>query len=760
MPLILQKLRDSSVPYYFALLFLFLLAGGHIFEYFFLTDDAYITFRYLKNFLEGHGLVFNLGEAVEGYTNFLWLLLLAPFSSMGFSPEIVAPSLSILLSYGLLLILIHFCRQQFQLTPHSLLALIAPLLLVFNRTFAVFSTSGLETRLFTVCTFLAFVFFIRESSTPSQKYWSVAGSFLALSALTRPEGVLFIGMLILLRLLQRYLHSQSISANDWAFFGWAIVPVLFHFTFRLLYYGDWFPNTYYAKVGAESRFDYGYLYFRCFLFEHSVYLFLPFIALSILQALKKKQALPHLTTLFLFAPYLYFLAYQGGDHFEYRPLDVILPFLVFFTADGMLHCYHFFLRYSPFLARLGISAFLCILVCYTFLPGFMLHQQIREGNYLNAQIPQLEKAWATSPFPSFLTPTIQKFDRELSRLLQHFIGIRQEEHRKFWLKQKRQAHLLAHALETGKIKGNPSMALECVGVVPYFSNLPTLDILGLTDAYVAKHAPNVPQKNFYLAHEKRAPYDYLQHKQIALFPAHQASLFFEPALAIHQYGQKKNVYYAQFGELFFVFYSTLSDINQIRSYFAPEVPFGLLSELNPEPYLQFERKASSPLPEFYGIRNGSFETGDLTGWHPNGQAMSFQPTFKNNISARYFEQDPNHQGDFWLGTYEATTVNQQIRRFQMQGNEPQGTLTSEPFSVTKKYITFLMGGGALDEIYVEIWVEQVPLYRLHNPYSTDEMRRVSLNVEEFQGKSAQIHIVDASSEGWGHINVDDFRLED
>ena len=43
----------------------------------FVTDDAYISFRYARN-LALHGqLVFNLGEQVEGYTNFLWTVLLA-----------------------------------------------------------------------------------------------------------------------------------------------------------------------------------------------------------------------------------------------------------------------------------------------------------------------------------------------------------------------------------------------------------------------------------------------------------------------------------------------------------------------------------------------------------------------------------------------------------------------------------------------------------------------------------------------------------
>ena len=44
----------------------------------FVQDDAYISFRYARNLADGLGLVWNAGERVEGYTNFLWTLMLAP----------------------------------------------------------------------------------------------------------------------------------------------------------------------------------------------------------------------------------------------------------------------------------------------------------------------------------------------------------------------------------------------------------------------------------------------------------------------------------------------------------------------------------------------------------------------------------------------------------------------------------------------------------------------------------------------------------
>ncbi len=67
----------------------------------FLTDDAFISFRYVRNLLEGHGLVFNPGERVEGYSNFLWVLELAAiWRVLGVAPEDATPWLSVACTAG------------------------------------------------------------------------------------------------------------------------------------------------------------------------------------------------------------------------------------------------------------------------------------------------------------------------------------------------------------------------------------------------------------------------------------------------------------------------------------------------------------------------------------------------------------------------------------------------------------------------------------------------------------------------------------
>src|SRR5580700_7167110 len=60
-----------------------------------LQDDAYITFVYARNLVAGWGPVWNPGYAVEGYTNFLWMVLLAGAHYVGLAPPVASEILSL-----------------------------------------------------------------------------------------------------------------------------------------------------------------------------------------------------------------------------------------------------------------------------------------------------------------------------------------------------------------------------------------------------------------------------------------------------------------------------------------------------------------------------------------------------------------------------------------------------------------------------------------------------------------------------------------
>jgi tetratricopeptide (TPR) repeat protein len=109
----------------------------------FTQDDAYISYRYVKNFLNGHGLVFNPGERVEGYTNFLWIILLSLFAKLGLDMIIASKILGVASGCVTLFLLYQISVLFFQKKNRStglrqswFFALFPSLLLASNSGFA------------------------------------------------------------------------------------------------------------------------------------------------------------------------------------------------------------------------------------------------------------------------------------------------------------------------------------------------------------------------------------------------------------------------------------------------------------------------------------------------------------------------------------------------------------------------------------------------------------------------------------------------
>ena len=79
----MNKKKASSRTLSLSPLNIALIAAGFLYGFFrsidmaWVCDDAFITFRYAKNLVDGHGLIFNIGERVEGYTSFLWTMLMS-----------------------------------------------------------------------------------------------------------------------------------------------------------------------------------------------------------------------------------------------------------------------------------------------------------------------------------------------------------------------------------------------------------------------------------------------------------------------------------------------------------------------------------------------------------------------------------------------------------------------------------------------------------------------------------------------------------
>src|SRR5690606_27722292 len=89
----------------------------------FAQDDAFITYRFSRNFARGNGLVLNVGDRVEGYTNFLWTWFLSIPEKQGWD----TPLFSVLVGIGLMVVTIFVADKVARLvfTKDQKLALLA-----------------------------------------------------------------------------------------------------------------------------------------------------------------------------------------------------------------------------------------------------------------------------------------------------------------------------------------------------------------------------------------------------------------------------------------------------------------------------------------------------------------------------------------------------------------------------------------------------------------------------------------------------------
>ena len=116
----------------------------------FTQDDAFITFRYAANYLNGEGLVYNSGERVEGYTNFLWLLLMIFGRLAGMDFVLFSKILGALCSVGVIIIL--YLTGVSIFGRNSFLPGLACLIPASAYSFAYWSMAGLETAAFSLAT--------------------------------------------------------------------------------------------------------------------------------------------------------------------------------------------------------------------------------------------------------------------------------------------------------------------------------------------------------------------------------------------------------------------------------------------------------------------------------------------------------------------------------------------------------------------------------------------------------------------------------
>ncbi len=223
------------------------------------SDDAFISFRYAQHLVDGHGLVFNLGEQVEGYTNFSWTMLVAAAMRLGIEPVRFTWVLGIACYLGCVVLLWQTSlRMSNQAERKGLVIPLAALAWAVHHHAQVFATSGLETPLFVLLVTATVVAAVEACTT---RAWLLVGALGTAACLTRPDGALYYGLVLVAAGFAKVNRRTALAAILLPGLGVGL-PYL---AWKLQWFGELLPNTFYAKAGGGPRWQEGFHYIVIYL---------------------------------------------------------------------------------------------------------------------------------------------------------------------------------------------------------------------------------------------------------------------------------------------------------------------------------------------------------------------------------------------------------------------------------------------------------------------------------------------------------------
>jgi arabinofuranosyltransferase len=423
-------------------------------------DDAYISFRYAQNLVAGHGLVFNPGERVEGYSNFLWVLLAALALRLGLDPLAATRFVGLGAHFAVLAVagafLLHVARR---LRPRDLALLGLAVALVAPHGLLAVAGCGLETSAAGLA--LLLVGYFHHVSPPARPSTRLLASLAPLAAV-----LLRLDSLLAVAVSAGVLFAERSSADRRPARALAFVLARFAPTalglaawiaWKLRYYGELLPNTYWAKAADQLSFGPGARYLLAYLIDSpQVLALLPAAAAALFLAWRTRHrwfALWAAGTLLLHVAYV---AKVGGDFMYYRFMFELYPTFV---------C----------LAGLGI-----VLLLRSRALAFGLATPLLAAG-LSFTPPHLEKTYGMQ--------SLEEMDR-YARL------------------GRRVGERLAELLPPGTL-----VSTTLIGTIGYYSRLPIVDQWGLVDPVTARK----PGRDLtYRGHAKPALKPYLRERGVRL----------------------------------------------------------------------------------------------------------------------------------------------------------------------------------------------------------------------------------------------------
>lgn len=410
-----------------AILVLFLISA----QLSFIQDDAYISFRYVDNFLSGYGLVWEPGHYIQGYTNFLWVMLLSAASFFYFPLDITAITLGIIHFIPACFLFFLICNRFFD----TRVAIGASIVLATNFSFASYATGGLETMQQTFLMLCALFMYQNLIKKPGSLRTALAFSVVCgLLMLCRLDSAIFIFCIGLGALWT--VRQSGLKMLAAIFVPGALILGLF-LTFCYFYYGNILPNTFYVKAegGTLARMGVGLNYLAGFTLFYAIAI--PLL-LGLVFAFRNTARLFFIPLAAYSILWSIYIIWVGGDFMEFRMLVPALPIFLLLIANAFNA---FAFEHKELVGSVCVSFFVLISSYYSF-GGFRLGGVER--------IQDLEG---------------HLFDRH-----QDWIGIGQR---------------LAETFP-GSYHSGPKIAVTAAGAIPFYSKLRAVDMLGLNDSEIAR----------------------------------------------------------------------------------------------------------------------------------------------------------------------------------------------------------------------------------------------------------------------------------
>ena len=492
----------------------------------FLTDDAYISFRYVSNSILGYGYVWNPPpfRPVEGYSNFLWIVLLdVVWRLFKMLPPESSNYLSLFFSFLTLIAgAVMTLRVVWDSPLHRHRIIFIGLVMagiVANRTFLAWSSSGLETAMFNFFV-TAWVYSCVFVPITSDRWIFYATASAACLYLTRPDGMLFVLGTALMLFAVRWRNRPFPRRVD-LLGALPLVVVPLHLWWRRHEYGEWLPNTYYAKLSGMWP-ESGVRYLLSFVLEYALWVWLGLLVLVMLKkrgsALRgllqprtgyaldrispKGEALYFLPATVAVSVLLLHIAYYtivvGGDHFEFRVFSHLVPLI--------LVSFVWLLRIAGFRAGISISVLSAFIVLS--LPIPWTHWALSSRLVTRKQTYIMRVAVAPH-WPKYIRWYAGAFDGLQFWLIEHFVCMRHQEH-KMCLNyfasvypSREEGMLLpceGHPVHFTYSAGYPAWVLPKVAVIDYW---------GLNDYVIARNRGDSPGMRM-MAHERKPPIGYIE----------------------------------------------------------------------------------------------------------------------------------------------------------------------------------------------------------------------------------------------------------